>query len=95
MPIYEYRCESCGAESEVLQRVSDPAPDACPSCAATGTLSKLVSRNSFQLKGGGWYADLYSSTPKTESKSSGGASKPAAEKSAPAPKAATSTSGGS
>ena len=66
MPIYEYTCESCGKTAEVLQKMSDPAPAACPACGKEGTLSKIVSRNSFQLKGGGWYADLYSSTKKTD-----------------------------
>ncbi|HWV37038.1 MAG TPA: zinc ribbon domain-containing protein [Vulgatibacter sp.] len=64
MPIYEYECAKCGKLSEVFQKVSDPDPEACASCGGKGTLSKIVSRTSFQLKGGGWYADLYSSTPK-------------------------------
>lgn len=74
MPIYEYECAQCGNLSEVFQKVSDPAPDACASCGATSTLSRVVSRTSFQLKGGGWYADLYSSTPKNGSNASGGSS---------------------
>lgn len=64
MPIYEYTCQSCEKLSDVLQKVSDPAPEACPQCGAEGTLSKVVSRSSFVLKGGGWYSDLYSSTKK-------------------------------
>jgi len=70
MPIYEYECAQCGKLSEVLQKVSDPDPDVCASCGGKATLSKVVSRTSFQLKGGGWYADLYSSTPKSGSKDS-------------------------
>lgn len=62
MPIYEYECAQCSGLTEVFQKVSDPAPESCPSCQAKGSLSKVVSRTSFQLKGGGWYADLYSST---------------------------------
>lgn len=64
MPIYEYACEKCAAETEVFQKVSDPAPESCPSCGAKDTMSRLVSRSSFRLKGGGWYSDLYSSVPK-------------------------------
>src|SRR5882762_7382249 len=61
MPIYEFVCESCGRLVEKLQKVSDPPPDACPECG--GMMAKIMSRNSFQLKGGGWYRDLYSSSP--------------------------------
>ena len=64
MPIYEYSCQSCGKIIDVLQKVSDPTPETCTACGATGSLTKLVSRSSFVLKGGGWYSDLYSSTKK-------------------------------
>ncbi len=54
MPIYEYRCESCGHELDVIQKVSDDALTECPSCGAHA-LKKLVSAPSFRLKGSGWY----------------------------------------
>ncbi|HUM13054.1 MAG TPA: zinc ribbon domain-containing protein [Myxococcaceae bacterium] len=76
MPIYEYECSQCHQTSDALQKVNDPAPETCPRCGAHHTLSRLVSRTSFVLKGGGWYADLYSSS---KSKSDGGESKPAAK----------------
>ncbi|MFY3746635.1 FmdB family zinc ribbon protein [Anaeromyxobacter sp. Red801] len=60
MPIYEFVCEACGRITEVMQKVSDPAPAACPECGG-GKLARLVSRTTFQLKGGGWYSDLYAS----------------------------------
>lgn len=69
MPIYEYACSQCGKMNDVLQKVSDPAPSTCVACGAQGTLSKVVSRSSFVLKGGGWYSDLYSSTKKEGSSS--------------------------
>jgi len=68
MPLFEYRCATCGHLEEVLQKHGDPAPDPCPSCGASATMSKEVSLTSFQLKGGGWYKDLYSSTPKEGAK---------------------------
>lgn len=74
MPIYEYVCEKCGKVTEALQKVSDPAPDTCPACGAGASLSKVVSRSSFQLKGGGWYSDLYSSTKKSSGGDSGSGS---------------------
>jgi putative FmdB family regulatory protein len=64
VPIYEYRCQKCGHEFEVMQKVNDPAPDPCPKCSAEKTMERLVSRTSFQLKGGGWYSDLYGSSKK-------------------------------
>ncbi len=70
MPIYEYSCQSCGKTIDVLQKVSDPAPAACTACGTEGSLSRMVSRTSFVLKGGGWYADLYSSTKKDGASSS-------------------------
>ncbi len=65
MPIYEYLCESCGRVTEVMQKVSDRPPRSCPECGGR-RLAKLVSRSAFQLKGGGWYADLYGSPKKKE-----------------------------
>jgi len=60
MPIYEFVCEACGRIEERLQKLSDPPPEACPECG--GKMAKIMSRNSFQLKGGGWYRDLYGSS---------------------------------
>lgn len=54
MPIYEYRCASCGEEHEVLQKISEPPLTECPSCGRP-SLQKLVSVAGFQLKGSGWY----------------------------------------
>lgn len=72
MPIYEYKCQKCGKELEVMHKVNDPAPAECPACHEAGTMEKLVSRTSFQLKGGGWYSDLYGSAKKTDSSSTAG-----------------------
>lgn len=74
MPIYEYSCKSCGKTIDVLQKVSDPTPETCSACGAQGSLSKVVSRSSFVLKGGGWYSDLYSSAKKDGSASSSSSS---------------------
>ena len=58
MPIYEYKCESCGAEFELLQKISDPPVEVCGKCGSK-SVKKLVSRSGFVLKGGGWYKDHY------------------------------------
>lgn len=54
MPIYEYRCASCGYQKEYLQKVSDPKLTDCPECGKP-TFDKLLSAAGFQLKGSGWY----------------------------------------
>jgi putative FmdB family regulatory protein len=93
MPIYEYRCSSCGHEQEFLQRLSDPPMTVCTACGKP-TLSKMLTAAGFQLKGSGWYATDFknrgaapaksdsASGSKSESKSdspSSGESKPAGE----------------
>ncbi|MFV0437181.1 MAG: FmdB family zinc ribbon protein [Desulfopila sp.] len=60
MPVYEYECKSCHKVLEVQQKIADKPLTTCPDCA--GELKKLMSMSSFQLKGGGWYADGYSSS---------------------------------
>jgi putative FmdB family regulatory protein len=54
MPIYEYQCQSCGHQLEVLQKISDEPLTYCPECGEP-TLQKLISAAAFRLKGGGWY----------------------------------------
>lgn len=54
MPIYAYRCESCGHAQDVLQKMSDPVLTRCPSCGAEA-YKKQVTAAGFQLKGTGWY----------------------------------------
>ena len=63
MPIYEYLCENCETLTERMQKIGDPAPSKCPECGSR-RIAKLVSRTTFQLKGGGWYSDLYASPRK-------------------------------
>ena len=55
MPIYAYKCESCGHAKDVLQKMSDDPLTKCPSCGAP-TFNKQLTAAGFQLKGSGWYA---------------------------------------
>jgi putative FmdB family regulatory protein len=55
MPIYAYKCESCGFSKDVLQKMSDPPLSDCPKCGG-GTFKKQLTAAGFQLKGSGWYA---------------------------------------
>ena len=73
MPIYEYRCQDCAHELEVMQRISAAALTTCPDCGAEG-LKRLISQTSFVLKGSGWYATDYGgkATAPTESSDTDG-----------------------
>jgi putative FmdB family regulatory protein len=55
MPIYAYKCGSCGHAKDVLQKVSDAPLTVCPSCGADA-FAKQITAAGFQLKGSGWYA---------------------------------------
>jgi putative FmdB family regulatory protein len=54
MPIYAYRCTSCGYAKDVLQKISDPLLTVCPECQAA-SFQKQLTAAGFQLKGSGWY----------------------------------------
>jgi len=69
MPIYEYRCTSCGFQKEYLQKINDPVMTVCPECEKH-TLSKMITAAGFQLKGSGWYATDFRN-PKPAAKSCG------------------------
>lgn len=55
MPIYAYKCDSCGHAKDVLQKLSDEPLSVCPQCGAA-SFTKQVTAAGFQLKGSGWYA---------------------------------------
>ncbi|BBD77538.1 MULTISPECIES: FmdB family zinc ribbon protein [Hydrogenophilus] len=65
MPIYEYRCESCGHEQEHLQKVNDAPITTCPTCGS-GTYVKLLSAAGFAFKGDGWYVTDYKGNSNTK-----------------------------
>jgi len=70
MPIYEYRCRSCGFEKEYLQKLSDAPITDCPSCGKA-EMAKLVSAAGFQLKGSGWYATDFKNSGAAAAKKDG------------------------
>ncbi|WP_310609696.1 FmdB family zinc ribbon protein [Limnohabitans sp.] len=69
MPIYAYKCGSCGHAKDVLQKISDAPLTDCPACGKP-TFSKQLTAAGFQLKGSGWYATDFKG-------GSGGTSSPA------------------
>lgn len=81
MPVYEYECPACEMVHEVQQRMADAPLQNCPEC--NGPVKKIMSRSSFQLKGGGWYADGYSSAKPAKSEKSDKAAKKSSTPKAP------------
>ena len=59
MPIYEYRCEVCGANEEKIQPISAAVEHDCSACNAPTAMKRQISRTAFTLAGGGWYASGY------------------------------------
>ena len=76
MPIYAYKCGSCGHAKDVLQKISDAPLTVCPACGAEA-FSKQLTAAGFQLKGSGWYVTDFRG-------GSGGTSAPAAATDKPA-----------
>ncbi|MDO8903330.1 FmdB family zinc ribbon protein [Hydrogenophaga sp.] len=80
MPIYAYKCESCGHAKDVLQKLSDDPLTVCPACGEPGFRKQLTAAG-FQLKGSGWYVTDFREGSKAPAP-------PAAEGAAPAAAAA-------
>ncbi len=72
MPIYAYRCTTCGHAQDVLRKISDPPLNVCPACGAE-TFVKQVTAAGFQLKGSGWYVTDFRGDKKSAKTSEGDA----------------------
>ena len=92
MPIYAYRCSSCGHAKDVLQKMSDPVLTTCPACGAE-SFAKQVTAAGFQLKGSGWYVTDFRGGSGAATGATGGAT--AATAAAAPPAAAAADSGAS
>jgi putative FmdB family regulatory protein len=77
MPIYEYRCSSCGAQDDVMQKMSDAPLTKCPVCGKE-TYAKQLSAAGFQLKGNGYYVTDFKNKPDTSGASTACATCPSA-----------------
>lgn len=73
MPIYEYQCQSCQHEFEILQKISDPALTDCPECREPA-LKKKISAAGFRLAGSGWYETDFKKGDKKKNLAGDGAS---------------------
>ncbi|NTV76013.1 MAG: zinc ribbon domain-containing protein, partial [Holophaga sp.] len=78
MPLYEYRCETCGEKEEKLEGFSAPTEHACEHCGAGEGMKRQISRTAFNLSGGGWHAQGYSGS--APEKKEAGPEAPAAPK---------------
>ena len=87
MPIYAYKCDSCGFAKDVLQKISDDPLSDCPSCGQAA-FQKQVTAAGFQLKGTGWYV-----TDFRGGKADAAGDKPATGAVAPAATASTEAAG--
>lgn len=75
MPIYAYKCGSCGHAKDVLQKISDAPLTDCPQCGAQA-FNKQITAAGFQLKGSGWYAtDFRGGSSKPAEKAAGDSAK--------------------
>lgn len=79
MPLYEYRCLSCGKKFEWLQSFNDPPLATCPDCGQE--VKKLISSPAFQFKGTGWYVTDYAGKKGAGGESGGGGADAKAESS--------------
>ena len=83
MPIYAYKCESCGHAKDVLQKMADEPLSDCPVCGKP-SFKKQLTAAGFQLKGNGWYATDFkggsggTAVPAVPTSADGAAATPAA-----------------
>lgn len=84
MPIYAYKCASCGFAKDVLQKVSDAPLTDCPQCGAQA-FNKQLTAAGFQLKGSGWYVtDFRGGSNNSSSAGTSGDKAPESAKTEPA-----------
>ena len=69
MPMYDYKCESCGHRFEVFHKITESPEIHCPECG--GAARKLVSGGvGIQFKGSGFYVNDYKKTASPAKKES-------------------------
>lgn len=93
MPLYEYRCKSCGHQFEKIQSFSAPEEKECPQCH--GEVERLLSAPAIQFKGTGWYVSDYAKKGGSMKASADGAKDGAKSEGSSSEKPASSTDGGS
>ncbi|MEU5861612.1 MULTISPECIES: FmdB family zinc ribbon protein [unclassified Nonomuraea] len=89
MPTYQYACNDCGEQLEVVQKFTDDALTVCPNCQ--GNLRKVFSAVGIVFKGSGFYRTDNRSSSSASSASSTTPSKPAESKSSESSSSSSST----
>jgi len=69
MPVYTYRCESCGVQFERHQSFNDAPLKTCPECRKK-SLRKVITPTKIIFKGSGFYATDNRSPSGSESRES-------------------------
>ena len=72
MPIYGYRCSTCGHQFEVQQKMSDASLTTCPKCQ--GKLTKVIYPTGIIYKGSGYYTIDYKAAGKDAASVNGASS---------------------
>lgn len=94
MPIYAYRCGTCGHAKDVLQKMSDAPLSTCPACGAEA-FTKQVTAAGFQLKGSGWYVTDFRGGSGGSGGSTGAGAATGGANAPAAPSSGSTASGGS
>lgn len=95
MPLYEYQCEQCGEQFEVIEKFSDEPLTRHEKCG--GAVHRLISAPALQFKGSGWYITDYAKTKTSDNGApakpdTSGTSKSGSEPASSTPAATTSSS---
>jgi putative FmdB family regulatory protein len=93
MPIYAYKCESCGHAKDVLQKMSDAPLTECPACGKP-SFAKQLTAAGFQLKGSGWYVTDFKGGSGSASGAASGTTATATEPAKAAETSSGTTDGG-
>jgi len=96
LPLYAYRCTTCGNKFEKIQNFSAEPETVCPKCG-NATLIRPLTAPRLNFKGAGWYINDYApkgsdSSSETSSESKPAESKDATKSSEPASSASTTSS---
>jgi putative FmdB family regulatory protein len=93
LPLYEYRCTSCGYGFEKIQSFSAEPERVCPKCQ--GELIRPVTAPALRFEGAGWYVNDYAGKGGKKAEPAAGAASPEGAKDAKTESKAESKTGAS
>jgi putative FmdB family regulatory protein len=77
MPIYQYKCENCDEQFDVIQKFADEPLTVHVKCG--GHVHRMMTAPAFQFKGTGWYVTDYANKKSSSSDSNSGSSESKSE----------------